>query len=165
MRGRTGGQANAPSLGTCFMETSWSISSTPCRECSPRRCLQHLAGVTACAATATPLAGALGSRGSPCRLPAPPWGRGQQGCSGDRGSAATARALGGLGSLRLTMRAQEWHRMSGKLLPAPQVGPLGPSLDSLGAEAGHGGGRLGGEADLLFTSHKISFSGGAAKRM
>ena len=50
--------------------------------------------------------------------------------------------------------------------PSPTVSAKPrPSLDSLGAEAGHGGGRLGGEADLLFTSHKISFSGGAAKRM
>lgn len=63
----------------------------------------------------------------------------------------------------------------GQTATCSTVGPLGPSptvsaktlpsLDSLGAEVDHGGGRLGGKADLLFTSHKISFSGGAAKRM
>ena len=52
----------------------------------------------------------------------------------------------------------------------PRTLPYSLSKDTpfpglLGAEANHGGGRLGGEADLLFTSHKISFSGGAAKRM
>ena len=109
------------------------------------------------------------------RLPAPPWGLGQQGCSEDGGSAATERSLGGLGLITSDHAGLGMAQDVGQTATCSTVGPLGPSpivsaktlpsLDSLGVEEDHGGGRLGGEADLLFTSHKISFSGGAAKRM